>query len=248
MKGNLYRKGAVVVTLALVVWFAPAAASAAELAGAVTHTGGIQFLPNVGHEGAILTINGNGYTVTRAFGKHRTPALDLFDANGYLLPDGNYRWQLELVPGKADAERLQGSASQNGGRSPDAWRALSGSFAIRGGAIASPDQVEPQAERVTAGSAFGDGLAAVPRARADRTDSGDSDNAVAHGAVELRASSASVVAAPAAPGRVAEDADETAGVEGLASDRPALEADLSRKRPTSAEGSNGRPLRAAPNR
>jgi len=246
LKSKMFQRGdlsaAMLVAMALIIASAPA--DAAEQATAVTHGGGVIFQPSVSFERALLRVNGNGHTVTREFSRWETPRLGLFDANGYPLPDGAYRWELQLVPSEAESKRLRVSAAKNGGRAPDAWRALSGSFAIRGGSIASPDLVEPEATRSGTGSTLGADLVAMPsRARAEAA---DSDSAVASGAVERRGATVGDVhttraadAALAASGGVAlEDADGASTLERVAQ---APETATNRKRTTSADGTNGRP-------
>lgn len=132
---------AVLLAAALVAIALPAAA-AGPLATATIYAGGVDFLPMVAHDGGTLTVTGPTMTYQRSFGAGEQPSVDLFDPEGQLLPDGVYKYRLQLTPSRWDARELRRAASQNGRVDPDAWPAVYGSFAIHNGLVADPSLAE----------------------------------------------------------------------------------------------------------
>ncbi len=138
MRANLFRNvvlpAVMLAMTALVV--APGPAVASDLASAVTHAGGVDILPSVAYRGAVLTLSGNGMTVSRKFDAGERLSVGLFDSNGYLLPDGSYKWRLALLPSEAVAKSLRDGASAQG------WQAMTGSFTLAQGRVADPALTE----------------------------------------------------------------------------------------------------------
>ena len=202
-------KKCVALTALLAVAAMPAAL-AAERADVAVHAGGVDLLPNVGYRSAKLTVSGNGITFSRVIGRGRSLSISPFDLEGQLLPDGVYSWQLELLPNDATAKRLRAAAAENGGKAPEAWSAQSGTFAISGGSIASPDLSEGAPARANRGSFDGGALISSFGGPANFSGSTSRDNDAAVGNrkdAEARARAAAAAAAPAAlpPGFEAAD-------------------------------------------
>ena len=192
---HLFRRALVPLALAamaLAVISLPAAATG-PLADAAVYAGGVDFLPMVAHRGGTITVTGPTMTYQRSFGAGERPSIDLFDPEGQLLPDGIYTYRLQLTPSRLDAGELRRVARQDGGVDPDAWPAVSGSFAIRGGLVADPDLAEARpARRESPRAALPADLGAV--ARADRA-ADDSDQAVAAGRAPVAGPAATVAPA-----------------------------------------------------
>lgn len=185
---------------------APAVLSAAgpAVAGTTVYSGGVDFLPNVQFRRATVTVSGNGKTFNQQFEAGDSLSIGVFDSSGQLLPDGVYKWQLDLIPDAATARELRIAASLNGGRAPNAWQPLSGTFAIVGGSMAIPEQGEAgsalvRASGSTAGLQPGSGLSLRGFARAVASE--DDDAAVGSRAdveSEMRAAAARAESYPGA--------------------------------------------------
>lgn len=165
MKENPIRRGAT-TALALVLTAVVAAPAVADrddrrpasirpvdLATVKVFSNGIDLAPNVRYSRAILTVTGMGISFEQEFDARTQLSIGFFDPEGELLPDGHYKWHLSLVPDETTAADLRRSAEANGGEATRPWEAKSGSFAIRGGAFASPDEIEEGVARRLAAEA-----------------------------------------------------------------------------------------------
>lgn len=148
----------------------------AKVASAAVWAGGVDFTPTVRYREAVITVSGNGRVFRQAV-QAGSLSIGVFDPEGQLLPDGVYKWELELVPDARTAEKLRVAAAQNGGVAPNAWQRESGTFAIHNGLVVAPDLVEPLPVRpeAAAGSVV---PSEVGAASADRLAAGDDDSAV----------------------------------------------------------------------
>ncbi len=257
-----YRGAAATVALvaALIAVGMPAAADAQrgggeQLARVTVHANGVDFVPNVEFQKAILTVSGNGNTYREEIPAGRYPSIGIFDPDGQLLADGRYTWRLDLVPTAEIAAGLRAEAEDNGGEPLTRWTPQSGSFAIANGTFADPALSEATARRATRSA----GVSETPFTAVsgfDRGPASDDDAAVGsregyEAQVRAAASRPARQAATGAlvgPDRVTNDSDAVAAADGGALERPAKSIDnefqaqsrSSIARPRS-DGSNGRP-------
>lgn len=246
----------VAVLVAGVALVAPAALdaqlAAPPLAEVNVSSSAVDFFPNVGHDGAKLTLSGAGKVFAWNFAAGERPSLGAFDPDGNYLADGTYSWELSFTPDAQTRKNLQSAASANRGEAPQAWRALSGSFTIRNGAIASPGLVEPGAgaEGRSAGFSAGPagGFAVHSRGEALDTDAGGASEA------QFRAASGPAAASSYGAGLQAVNpsggADSDAAVmAGMSAEAPAAAfvqtavAERPAARKYEPGGKNGRPER-----
>lgn len=190
---------------------ATAAAQSADVqrARVAVYSGGVDLVPEVAYQRAILTVSGNGQSYRYDLAQGKPLSIGLFDPDGQLLVDGTYRWELQLVPTKQTAEKLRAEAAENNGRALRPWTAQSGSFTVRGGAIADPNLTEEQALNRLADSATArPGLSAGTSLSAV-----DSDATIgSREGVEAEVNAAAARATPrAALGGVLVQADRAAG-------------------------------------
>ncbi len=245
---------ATVVALLVVVGL-PTSAGAqrvdAERVRAAVYTGGVDLIPEVAYQRAILTVSGNGNSYRYELAAGEPLSIGLFDPAGQLLADGAYTWELQLVPTKQTADALRAEAAENDGRAFRPWSAQSGSFTIRGSAIADPAVTEEQALRRVADSA-----AARPGiAVASQLATADGDAAVGSRiGVEAQVNATAARRAPAASrgvlllaaNRAADDVDATSAALGrslepaASANQPSQSGGALAPRPRS-DGSNGRP-------
>lgn len=154
----------------------PARGDGTQVASAAVWAGGVDLTPEVRYREAVVTVSGNGRVFRQAVKAGGDLSIGVFDPEGQLLPDGVYKWELELVPDTRTAAKLRAAAASNGGVAPNAWRRESGTFAIYNGLVVAPDLVEAvQGRPAAAGAVL---PAAVGAASADRRASGDDDAAV----------------------------------------------------------------------
>lgn len=156
MKGTHVRGGALPLAALLVAGSAsialpapieaqrPARGGGTEVASASVYAGGVDFMPEVRYRQAIITVSGNGTSFRQVIKAGGDLSIGVFDPAGQLLPDGVYKWALELVPDAKAAEKLRAAAALNGGIAPEAWRPHTGTFAIHNGLVVAPDLVEPR--------------------------------------------------------------------------------------------------------
>ncbi len=123
-------------------------ARAPEVADMIAGPGGLAWAPRVQFDKLVLTVTGGGHTLTSEF-KGGTPTFAPVDAEGYLLPDGAYNWELTVIPRALDANNHHFSSDQPSvdGRSIKPGTApeglvQSGSFTIANGAIVDPGLAE----------------------------------------------------------------------------------------------------------
>lgn len=144
MKKIPARRGMQLLAAALVLLAGSAIAQGQlqERATVNHYSDGIQFHPLVDFSDAVLTVSGGEVLIHQVFSSEEYPSISLYDAAGNVLPDGSYRWQLELRPDAATATELRRATTLNGGETPDPWTAQSGIFRILDGYFVSPDEVE----------------------------------------------------------------------------------------------------------
>lgn len=213
-----------------------------EIATATVHAGGVDLQPEVSYRQAIVTVSGNGMIFRRESPAGGDPSIGIFDPAGQLLPDGVYKWQLQLVPDAATAELLRAAAGRSGGIAPLEWQAKTGTFAIHGGQVVAPDLVEPRPARRAADSSAG----ALSRAMtsppsAARARPADSDG-FAGAATEAAAPRQSQVWAPAAAGPNVRQADpERSDADDARAAGQPSERDLSSDRSAAAEDGAAEP-------
>lgn len=150
----------------------------AEVASAAVFAGGVDLAPAVRYREAVVTVSGNGVTFRQVFKPGERLSIGVFDPEGYVLADGVYSWELQLVPDARTAEKLRASAARNGGIAPEAWRPATGTFAIAGGAVLAPDLAEPRPARRAAAPGAAMPAADFIAASGAREAAGDDDAAV----------------------------------------------------------------------
>lgn len=212
---NLPRGGLVPIAALLLIASLPAVAGAESdfaQARVATHTGGVDFLPDVAYQKAVLTVSGNGETYRYEFAPGEAMTAGVFDPAGDLLADGVYTWELRFVPDEATAATLRAQAQANDGRAPEAWTALNGSFGLRGGLVADPTLAEEQPLRRAADTAAARaGTGAPSSLGGDRSGGPDEDATIGFSADAQARLRAAARLEPVAAGA------------GLTSDRPAGE-------------------------
>lgn len=136
-----------VAAAAVIPLVSPALLDAEErsrtLADVQVSSTGVDFVAAVDHGGAILRVSGGGEDHVFTFGPGESPWLSAFDAAGEPLADDVYTWELQLLPLPEDRAELMKAAAENDGLAPQALPRQSGSFAIAGGFLADPAEVEP---------------------------------------------------------------------------------------------------------
>jgi hypothetical protein len=93
----------------------------------------LEWTPLIDFESITLALaDPRGLVRTHHFNPGEAPVLSLFDAQGLPLPDGTYTWELRVTP-------------RPGAGGVTAPGVQSGYFTISGGALVSPDSIEPSA-------------------------------------------------------------------------------------------------------
>jgi len=172
------------------------------LAIASVYTGGVDFRAQVEFARAVVTISGGDVLFTRVFEAGEQPSIEPYDLEGNLLPDGEYSWRLELIPGAEAARKLRIEATQSKEEPASAWRALTGTFGIRGGLVAIPDLGEgPQSgpERDSS-SSFGSGFPSSGFARTAPVEDDDAAVGMRVGVEEAAREAAGQMVTPVIPG------------------------------------------------
>ena len=162
---------AAVVLAALVAMPAISEEATPKVATMQAGPGGISWAPHVAFDKIVLTVAGGDVVITEEF-DGGNPYFAPVDAEGYQLADGNYSWELTVVPRALDAndntfrsDRLsEDGRSISKGEAPEGL-VQSGSFTIINGAIADPGVSEPESGR------------SAPRAADASADIDDSDAA-----------------------------------------------------------------------
>ncbi len=137
--------------------FGPVRAEEAPLARSPVATlnptaAGIDWQPQVDHEGLVLTVTGpEGFHLRQEFAPAASPFLGLYDQAGNPLPDGVYKYELTATPRLAGAlKQAMAAARELGDTDLEAKLAArlprglsqSGVFRVAGGALVTPDQAE----------------------------------------------------------------------------------------------------------
>ena len=159
MKNLMNRKLTYLAIAMAMVLLAPLPASPADVASASITPSGLSVSPNVENNGGVLTISGNDITIRRTFGPGERPSFGPRDEDGNPLPDGIYKWQLQL-----NATRVTAVDDGTNGRSEEAVKlsqratrgrvgiggsgrrfqlpTQSGAFTVRFGGILDPNVTE----------------------------------------------------------------------------------------------------------
>lgn len=153
---------------------------------ATVYSASVQLVASEPFEEAALTVSNGDLKFRQKFARGERPEIGLFDPAGNLLPDGVYRWELDLVPTAEAAEKLRDAARKHGAHNTSAWVPRSGSFAIAGGRFVDPNASEPDAVRVESGLSGSQMKAAFGGREPER----GTDAMVAGGACEAEARSA----------------------------------------------------------
>lgn len=127
-------------------------ALAAQQVAAMSVTGqSISWSPQVPHAKMVLTVSGGGHFFRHEFEAADSPSFSPYDGQGNSLPDGNYTWELTVIPRR---EPLNREDYENGRTNNDsslmqqgrgAERQIeSGYFNIVGGGFVDSSLVEPE--------------------------------------------------------------------------------------------------------
>ncbi len=114
----------------------------------------ITFQPNQEYERVVLTVKGPNGITTQEFSGLNIPFLEVYDASGNLLNDGQYTYELRAIPKiSSEAKEIIRAARASGdyaaidalrerGELPSGPMVHSGYFQIYNGYIVSPDEIE----------------------------------------------------------------------------------------------------------
>ena len=129
-----------------------AGAAGAQVATMSYGSSAVTFSPVIDNEGMVLTVSGGGHYFRKEFEAGEAPSFSIFDAEGGLLPDGFYNWELTPTPARSAIEGAAngpGKASANGDYQRDAYLvsapSQSGTFEIANGSVVDPSLVEADA-------------------------------------------------------------------------------------------------------
>ena len=121
----------------------------AQVASMSALGGHVAWLPQVSYEKLVLRVSGGEFTTQLEFEGGLSPQFAPVDAEGYQLPDGNYTWELTVIPRAVDLRNFNFKSAQMSadGRTTAAAEipeglSQSGTFTIVGGAIANPNLPE----------------------------------------------------------------------------------------------------------
>jgi hypothetical protein len=139
----------------------PAAAAdevaSAPLAAMAAGSASIDFTPMVEHDGVVLTVSGpDDYSFRKEFKAGEAATFSLFNRRGQRLADGQYNYELRIVPVLTKEVRDRLAAAREAGNEKAVMAELrhtgtlpavtvqSGAFAIVNGALMTPGQPEPE--------------------------------------------------------------------------------------------------------
>ena len=99
-------------------------------------------LPVVQGQGS-LTVSGDGYWHRDTYGSGEQPVLSAYTSDGQQLPDGEYRYELRMVPGNTGSaarqqDVLRGKSGESGFNKQQPVPTISGQFEIQGGQVIVP--------------------------------------------------------------------------------------------------------------
>jgi len=99
-------------------------------------------LPIVRGQGT-LTVSGDGYWHRQALQSGEQPVLSSHSGDGQLLPDGQYRYELRMVPESAmssarQRDVLRGNAADTAADIQQPVPTIDGQFEIQGGQVVFP--------------------------------------------------------------------------------------------------------------
>ena len=124
-------------------------AAAQPVANVSISAAGISWAPIVEYDGLVLTVSGNDRYVRQEFAAGERPSFAPIDQHGNYLPDGNYAWEMTVIPSKKaiDPTRFENAKTNEDGSSHQQGRTMerliqSGYFNIQNGALVYSDEEE----------------------------------------------------------------------------------------------------------
>ena len=150
------RRLAVAILVGSLALAAPVTAlqPAGELAAVSVSSAGVDFWPEVEYARAILTVSGGGTVSRHSFESGEPPSISVFGSEGNVLPDGVYKWELELQATPAERRELMLESTKTGGQ-PAVRGKQSGWFAIVDGFVADPNLAENDSKEALEWEGFG---------------------------------------------------------------------------------------------
>lgn len=99
-------------------------------------------LPVVQGQGS-LTVSGDGYWHRDTYQSGEQPELSAYTSNGQQLPDGEYRFELRMIPANTSSaarqqDVLRGKSGDSGFNKQQPVPTVSGQFQIQGGQVVIP--------------------------------------------------------------------------------------------------------------
>jgi hypothetical protein len=142
MRNNFSKRSAAVLfcALAMTLLAAPGSAQDRPVVGAA----GITYNPAIDYERVVLTLSGMGRVWQQSVDERGPVIFDLAGPDGELLRDGDYTWEMRIVPrNDGGAERGDAAGAGFGSRRGIPGLVHSGYFMIVGGQLALAQDEEP---------------------------------------------------------------------------------------------------------
>jgi hypothetical protein len=155
----MMRRTLAIATLCLALvtpWASPSRAEA-PVADLAASSGGLEWRATLPNDGLTLTVAfPDGRVERRELASGEPAVFGLFDSKGARIPDGQYRWQIDLTPKVPQDARRQIAAARDAGDESTAARILaglrlpaetrqSGFFQVEGGVLYAGGGLEPEA-------------------------------------------------------------------------------------------------------
>ena len=179
MRNNFSKRSAAVLfcALAMTLLAAPGSAQDRPVVGAA----GITYNPAIDYERVVLTLSGMGRVWQQSVDERGPVIFDLAGPDGELLRDGDYTWEMRIVPrNDGGAERGDAAGAGFGSRRGIPGLVHSGYFMIVGGQLAP---LHPAGELLLDGCHRGleDCRVDIAQPHVVTGQAGDGGDAVAHG-------------------------------------------------------------------
>lgn len=161
MNSEKILRGALCILMVCMIWLCLSPAAIAQegekVAGTSAKATGIIWRPRVEYARLVLTVSGpDGQVYRQEFERGTSPIFKITDGKGFKRPDGQYTYELRVIPvvpdGVSAALRESRERGEDGGamaealrksaRSPAQPTAQSGSFTIENGVVVRSDQTE----------------------------------------------------------------------------------------------------------